>query len=485
MLDITLTNLKYGGLHLNLYRPKVVVKCDKCGKISTYTIRVKSKVKDNNINWVCPKCVSNRIEVKDKLSEKTKESWKKQEYRGIITNSSISIWKNEEYKHKHSVSVNTDESKKKCSDASKRAWSDKKYRELRIEQVKRKWVDPIYKNLVSNSMINFYKIIEHRQMASINSKKIWENSDYREKMAIARQNSPNCDTKIELILCSILDDLKIRYQKQYRVGFYLFDCFLSDYNILIECNGDYWHSLPKGIRNDKSKSTYINKYFPNYKLYSIWEHEFKCMDKIKNLICYWIGYNDVNIDFEFKDIIIKYDVDIDVCKLFLSKYHYLNTVGNNSIRIGAYINDNLIGLCIYGALTRKESADKQGYNSKEMLELTRFCIHPNYHKKNFASWLISRTINYVKKLNRYKCLISFADSTFNHTGCIYKSSNWILDGVLNPDYWYVDNEGYVMHKRTLYSHAVSLKLKEAEFVSKYNYIKVYGKEKYRYIYRLR
>lgn len=527
MLDLELTNKKFGGLRLNTYKPKVVVRCDICNKESTYTIRIKSKVIDNNIKWLCYKCAASKKEVKNKLSIATKRSWQNEEYRQTITNSTNESWNNEEYRKKHSISINSDIIKKKNSDNTKKSWRNSEYRKLRIEQIKEMWRDPNFKNMMSIKIKSLFKneefrdkwlkavrsdefkkkmfdhatklfndnifkekwlkIIrskEHRKIISNNLIRLWKNKEYRNKLAIARENNPSCGTKIELILYSILDDLKINYYKQYRVGFYLFDCFLPDYNVLIECNGDYWHSLPKGVRNDKSKSTYINEYFPNYKLYSIWEHEFKCLDKVKDLICYWIRYNINNIDFEFKDVIIKYGLDTNTSKIFLSKYHYLNTIGNHSIRIGAYLNDELIALCIYGPLTRKESADKQGYDPKEMLELTRFCIHSSYHKKNFASWFISKTINYIKKLNKYKCLISFADSTFNHTGCIYKASNWILDGVLNPDYWYVDSEGYVMHKKTLYKHAISLKLKEAEFSANKGYTKVYGKEKYRYILKI-
>jgi hypothetical protein len=42
-----------------------------------------------------------------------------------------------------------------------------------------------------------------------------------------------------------------------------------------------------------------------------------------------------------------------------------------------------------------------------------------------------------------------------------------------------------MHKKTLWDHAKSLKMNESDFALKYNYNKATGKEKYRYIYKLR
>ena len=59
----------------------------------------------------------------------------------------------------------------------------------------------------------------------------------------------------------------------------------------------------------------------------------------------------------------------------------------------------------------------------------------------------------MKQLNsKYKLIISYCDTTFNHDGAVYKAANFILDGEVKPDYWYVDEGGWVMHKKTLYSH---------------------------------
>lgn len=51
------------------------------------------------------------------------------------------------------------------------------------------------------------------------------------------------------------------------------------------------------------------------------------------------------------------------------------------------------------------------------------------------------------------------------------------------DYWYAKEDGWVMHKRTLYGQAVNMKITEKEFAEKFGYTKVWGKEKLRYIYK--
>jgi len=79
-------------------------------------------------------------------------------------------------------------------------------------------------------------------------------------------------------------------------------------------------------------------------------------------------------------------------------------------------------------------------------ELSRLCIHPSYHRKNFASWLISRAIKSIDA----DLIIAYADTTVGHSGTVYKAANFKFHHEVPPDYWYVDQDGYVMHKKTLY-----------------------------------
>jgi very-short-patch-repair endonuclease len=45
---------------------------------------------------------------------------------------------------------------------------------------------------------------------------------------------------------------------QYPFGPYTIDFAIPDYRIAIECDGDYWHSLPQSIARDKRKDKFIN-----------------------------------------------------------------------------------------------------------------------------------------------------------------------------------------------------------------------------------
>jgi GNAT superfamily N-acetyltransferase len=424
--------------------------------------------------------------------------------------------------------MRSEEYKKRLSDQAKRAWEDKEYRRLHCEVSKQNVSDPEFIEKLRESSRRAWEDEEYRDVVisnidrdvlSENAKKMWKNLDIRNKIiksiksrwdddewrrkwydrimsdevrqrcAVARANSTitlGISRSIpHKIVMGVLEDLKVKYVEEYQVGFYNFDFFLVDYGILIEVNGDYWHSLDKAIRRDRAKCTYIAKYFPEYKLKTIWEHETKCKNKVINIVSSMTDNKLVIVDdFIFKQVNIKVITTKDA-DFFLSKYHYLRGVGRNAICFGAFIGDKLIAVCCFASVTRKETADILNVKTSEVRELTRFCIHPTYHKKNFGSYVISRCIKLIKKIKRdVVYLVSFADSTFGHNGTIYKASNWVLDSVVKPSYWYVDNKGYVMHKKTLWDHAKSLKMKESEFAQQYGYTKVHGKEKYKYTYKI-
>jgi very-short-patch-repair endonuclease len=494
---------------------KIEIICENCGKKRLITKKSFLRNKRDGIK----KCVHcyNDENYKSMMSIKSNKAWLSEDLknkvrnisknwaynnRKIISEKMKEIWNDDDYKlnqiikqkitHPKIIKIlkykkSIDELKNEASKKTSEIWKNKNYINKQIEIHKHQKVDNDFKRKISESLKIKWNDEDYRNkmkiMFSERLKKLWKNDEYRIKAIKAIESSKGKVSSIEIVLSSILDDLKIKYEFQKSIGFFIFDFLLPDYNILIECNGDYWHSLPKAINNDKAKSSYITNNFSEYKLHYIWEHEFKCKDKVVELIKYWTGTKFDMIDFDFKDLIIKI-TELKDARLFVDKYHYSGTIGNSTYRYGCYLNNELIALCSFGNITRNESAIRLNMKLNELLELTRFCIHPKYQKKNLASWLISRCIDEIKKLNKYKCLISFADTTFNHNGTIYKASNWINDGVVSPSYWYIDKDGYVMHKKTLWDNAKKMSMTENEYSCKYCYKKISGKEKIRYVYYL-
>ena len=78
-------------------------------------------------------------------------------------------------------------------------------------------------------------------------------------------------SSIEKAICKVLDLLNIEYETQYRVGNWFIDIYISSKNLIIECNGEYWHNLPRVKNRDKRLEDYAKN--NGYKILWLWEKE--------------------------------------------------------------------------------------------------------------------------------------------------------------------------------------------------------------------
>lgn len=146
------------------------------------------------------------------------------------------------------------------------------------------------------------------------------------------------NSKPQQLIDSLLTKLNIKFEKEKNIKYYCVDNFLSEYNLMIEVQGDYWHCNPlkfnKEITNiqydriirDKAKHTYIKNKYKIEVLY-LWENDIiNKIDLCEKLIIEYInkqGYLDNYHSFNYfiddnknlkllKNIIIPYQ-DIDSC----------------------------------------------------------------------------------------------------------------------------------------------------------------------------
>jgi very-short-patch-repair endonuclease len=431
----------------------------------------------------------------DKMEEMrrlARQSFKKHcedpEFRATITKRLTDAWENPASREKHRKATILETTKR---------WEDPEYRAKMMtvytsednkkevsERFKHLWKDETWRS----KMMKTYQSAEWKKACSERSREVLSRPEVLQKLAIARANTPRV-SKLENELSKILTDLKIEHKRQYIIGHYTFDFMLPRINkipLLIEVQGTYFHSLPEVQVRDRQKHTYISKYFEDqYDLKYIWEHELKCVSRIQSLLQYWMGTPLLNIQVDFAKIEIK-EITRELAVPFLGLYHYMGGVGRHGLYIGAFYENQLIAVSAFAPIIRKETATRLNLTSSNVKELSRFCIHPVYQQKNLASWFLAKSIKlFHQQQQETTHLIAFADEGFNHLGTIYKATNWIIDGVVDPSYWYVDKDGYVMHKKTLYNKAVNQKMKEVEFADKFQYTKVIGKKKFRFIYPLK
>ena len=120
-----------------------------------------------------------------------------------------------------------------------------------------------------------------------------------------KNNSRTTLTKPQIIINNLLELNDIQYKNEEPFVYYSVDNYLNEHNLIIEVMGDYWHSNPikfaqlndlqiKNIIRDKSKHTFIQKYYGINILY-LWEEDIlKRLDMCLALINLYIE-NDGHI----------------------------------------------------------------------------------------------------------------------------------------------------------------------------------------------
>lgn len=106
------------------------------------------------------------------------------------------------------------------------------------------------------------------------------------KLQEGRKNTiiPTKDTSIEVKIQNFLEQLRIDYFKHKHMNIehaYQCDIFIPTLNLVIECDGDYWHKYPTGRDIDKIRTSELIE--NGFKVLRLWEHEVKVMnlDKFK------------------------------------------------------------------------------------------------------------------------------------------------------------------------------------------------------------
>lgn len=298
------------------------------------------------------------------------------------------------------------------------------------------------------------------------------------------------DPKTEQLVCSLLDNVyKVRYERSKTIGPYSFDFYIPSANLLLECQGDFFHNFKdngySGTPRDQAKATYIAN-FTSHKLAHLWEHEIN-FGRVKKVLDYHLGVA-LNEPLHCKPSDVRFQqVELKLAFEFLSLYHYLGSINRNSISIGAYHNETLIGICSFGGVTRHETVSKTatqtGLNisKSNASEIKRFAIRPNVTCKNLGSKFISEAVKIYKTLKpKTSYIISFADETVGDLGGLYKAANFRFLGKTSKSYHYMDGTKAI-HKKTVYNSAASAKVTESEFAENSGLIKVEEKPKSKWL----
>lgn len=82
-------------------------------------------------------------------------------------------------------------------------------------------------------------------------------------------------SSIEKMIWKVLNELGVEYRTQvpFNNSRFIVDVYIPAQRLIIECNGNYWHNLPRGKRRDKRLRGHAKS--NDYKLIELWESEIR------------------------------------------------------------------------------------------------------------------------------------------------------------------------------------------------------------------
>jgi len=174
---------------------------------------------------------------------------------------------------------------------------------------------------------------------------------------------------------------------------------------------------------------------------------------------------------------------------FIEKWHYSKNINGLMSNYCFKLLDedsNLIGAMIYGKIAMANVWKKYAEKESDLIELRRLCCIDDT-PKNTESFFIGNTLRWLKKNTSIKTVISYADTTYNHSGIIYKASNFKNVGLTNAGK-VIMYDGKRYHDKTIRTtyngklKPFAQKIKSALEDGQATYVKTTGK--YIYIYKL-
>lgn len=172
---------------------------------------------------------------------------------------------------------------------------------------------------------------------------------------------------------------------------------------------------------------------------------------------------------------------------FVEKWHYSKNVNGLKTDYCFKLEDidgNLIGAMMYGKLAMASVWKKYAKEEKELIELRRLCCIDDT-PKNTESYFIGWTLRWLAKNTDIKRVLSYADSTYNHQGIIYRASNFKEIGITAKGRVIIYN-GKQYHDKTIRTKyngklkPYSQKIKNALETGEAYYVETKGKHIYIY-----
>jgi len=171
---------------------------------------------------------------------------------------------------------------------------------------------------------------------------------------------------------------------------------------------------------------------------------------------------------------------------FIETWHYSKNINGliSDYCFKLLDGETIIGGMIYGRIAMAGVWKKYTENESELTELRRLCCIDDT-PKNTESYFIGHTLRWLKKNTKIKRVVSYADTTYNHEGTIYKASNFKHCGMTAKGK-VIMYQGKRYHDKTIRTKykgelkPFAKRIKEALVTGEAEYVRTKGK--YIYIY---
>ncbi len=171
---------------------------------------------------------------------------------------------------------------------------------------------------------------------------------------------------------------------------------------------------------------------------------------------------------------------------FIETWHYSKNINGliSDYCFKLLDGETIIGGMIYGRIAMAGVWKKYTENESELTELRRLCCIDDT-PKNTESYFIGHTLRWLKRNTKIKRVVSYADTTYNHEGTIYRASNFKHCGMTAKGR-VIMYQGKRYHDKTIRTKykgelkPFAKRIKEALLTGEAKYVRTKGKHIYIY-----
>lgn len=288
------------------------------------------------------------------------------------------------------------------------------------------------------------------------------------------QGCPSCPAMISSGHQKIIDHIEsfgfeIKINDRTQINPYELDIYIPDKRVAIEYHGLYWHSYDRQETTEE-KCRHRNKLERcinnNIRLIQIFENEWiDKRDVVKSILKSKLGISD---RIFARRCGIK-EINNQEYKDFINKSH-LQGYKSSSIKLGLFYEDKLVSIMSFN------KHPKYGW------EITRFASKLGYTIVGGASKLFK----YFVKNYDPKQVMTYADRRYSD-GNLYKKLGFELDGVTQPNYFYIkrgifSRQQFQKHKLKDKLEQFDPNLTESQNMFNNGYRRIWDAGHYRFIY---